>query len=329
MRLARKYASKANALTLKDAEQFVSIEKKYKEDNYSKLLELDARVNGFYPIKYTLAKSEFFQKNYEKSFSNYSDSLKQLSEVTYNADIKIDILEQLIILGIVIKKGEDEISKLANDLKVLSPNNTFVHFIAGIKYLTQKNNIEGLKSISEAVKNSNDNTFIPFMAFAIQCQLKSYDSCYESLVKIKQKFPEGLDNLRGHKAIKLLQDNSPSYYSEIFGLSFSWSMDWHMLNYDRVILTNTSGFKWSNVVAGNTYKETKNTQAFRPFDDYWFSYGDLTPGKTMAINIGKSTKNILEYIDIQLKSDEGNLNFKLQHLGNGQMKYIPLSSTEN
>jgi hypothetical protein len=327
LRLARKYSPNTDTLTLKDAEQFVAIEKEYKLDNYSKLLELDARVKGFYPIKYNLGKLELFQKKFEKSYNSFLASIQQLSEVTYNSEIKIDILEQLIITSIKLNKGKDTITNYSDKLAVISPNNPYVHLISGMKYLEQKNRDKALEIFSVANNESKGKPFISHMIFTIQCKLEAWDDCYKSLLNIKETTPNSLNELRENEAVIALKEKSPNLYTDLFGLSFTWAMDWHLINYDRIILTNTSAFKWTTIVAGSTYKESHDAKVFRPFKDYWYSYGDLEAGKTIAINLTKSTKNALEYVDIHLKTDQGNINFRLQNLGNGKMRYSPLDNT--
>ena len=326
LRLARKYSSNSDTLTLKDAELFVAIEKSYKTDSYSKLLELDARVKSFYPVKYNLAKLELAQKNIESSYNNFLASFEQLSEVTYNSEIKIDILEHLILTSIQLKK-EEIATDHANMLATISPNNSFVHLIAGLKYLDQNKQADALHSLSEANKLSTGKPFIPLMTFAIQCQLKAFSDCHKSLLNIKTSVPSSLNSLRDKEVIIALQNSAPDLYTDIFGLSFSWAIDWHMINYDRLILTNTSAFKWTNIIAGSSYKESHSAQTFRPFENYWYSYGDLDDGKAIAINLTKSTKAALEYVDVQLKTDQGNISFRLQNLGGGKMKYLPLKNT--
>lgn len=322
LRLARKLSPNTETLTLKDAEQFVQIEREQPSDSYSSLLELDSRVRGFYPISYSLGLTELENKNFEKAYNNFQKSINQLSEVTYNSEIKASILESLIITSVQLKKSEQVITAFSDELARISPNNGFVHLVSAVKYASQRNKEKTQESFALASKYGKENAFVLITAFTVQCQIGAFDDCYQSLKSLKDLNPIRFDELRKNKAAQMLKENRANLYNSLFGLSFSWAMDWHMMNYDRLILTNTSGFTWTNIVAGNTYKESHSQQAFRPFEEYWYSYGNLEAGKAIAINLTKSTKNALEYVDVQLKTDQGTMSFRLQNLGNGQMKFI-------
>ena len=325
IRLAKGMAKSSSAMTLSDAELFVTLEKEYQESNYSKFLELDARIKNFYPIKYNLARLEMLNKNYKGSYERFLEALGSLSQVTNNSDIKKDLLQNLIITGIQTKVPNNIILQHTAELEAIAPNDSYVHFVNGVVSLENKDLDKGKALLSKAAELSDESAFIPLMVFGIQCKLEAYSDCYKSLVKIKELAPEMIEPIRAGEAADSLKVGSPDLYSKVFGISLEWSMEWHLLNYDRLIITNKSPFTWVNVVIGNTMKEVHADQAFRPFQDYWFSYGNIESGQSVAVNVGKTTKTALEYIDVQLKTDQGNNFFRLERAANGEFIARPMS----
>lgn len=306
----------AHILTVTDAREFIGLQRQNDKQAYSELLKLRTRSQLLTQLVIAIAHYELAQKDYDSAVNNLEFALSTLPGILNNQETEADIFEKIILASIANKNNGESIEKYGGLLLQLEPVNPIGLFVLGIQMLGENDPKSGKALLT---KSNHYNENIPFIAAIntrVICGIAVDDDCVVAIEKAEALGITDYSEVFSKEVKAKLKQNEAETFHRIFGLRYKLVMDWHIINPDQLLITNITNYKWTGVVAGNTYNEFGG-KTFRPFENYWYSFGDLLPGQTLTLKVANSTKKALQQLTIELWTEQGNVRINLLNKGKG------------
>lgn len=320
LRVSRKFVPanipENQKLSINDAREFIGIQRNNDNRTHAELIKLKTRNHALHPLLIAIAYNELALKDYKSAISHFESALGVMPSILNNHEVEAEIYETLVV-GLIASKGDgDKIEQYSKKLSKLDPLNPVSLFVEGISAFGEKDENAGLQLLRKSIAYNNDKPFMAGLNVLILCNKAQDKDCKLAIDKGIELGIKDYSELVPTSVKKKLLQALPETYYQIFGLKFSIGFDWHLINPDQIIITNTSSEEWTNIVAGSTFNEYGG-QTFRPSQDYWYSYKNVKPGGSLSMLTATSTRKKLEKVTIQLWTEQGNAIISLKNQGKG------------
>jgi hypothetical protein len=320
LRLSRKNIPKdvedSKKLSLSDVSEFINIQKINDANTYSKLVKLNAGIEGFYPLTLAIATLELSNKDIKSGIDNLKITLEELPTILNNKKVKADVYQMLAFYTFVSKGNIKEIKFYNGLLGDLDPLNPVYLMIEGAIHFDENKVDEGLSLLRQSVKYSEKKHRVAGLNVGILCGFLVNEDCELAIDKSMKLDGVDIKNWITPKVKETLKATMPKTYNKVFELQFLVSMDWHLVQKDRILIKNISNEKWTGIIAGSFYNEY-GKPSYRADTNQWYKYNDVGSGQQLQIRTAASTKIALENISLHIWTDQGNVIIELNNRGDG------------
>lgn len=330
-------AGSGAAVTTNSFAEYVKLRGTGVAENYQSLSRLYASNPGIYLLALDLALHEGGARgDLSRAKQIAIDSLSQIPGINVESKARTELLRVALMAALLT--GDEEIARhYAPILLERSPNDPVANLAAAGAALDEGTDASEIDRHLDVVERAvgekrSDRSILIAGMLGIRCHQERDEECMRLA---EAGIDAGLGNvvsLRSSPAYERIRMNFPQRFGDLVSFNLQYGIDWEMLDYDRLLITNDSKYAWSNARIGLTYQErVQESQAtrqeeekrkkkkkkgkkskkkvkakfYRPLDEYWQFQGTVEPGQTVNLAIGQTTMEKLNRIKVEIRSDQG------------------------